>query len=353
MAQRPDDDLTADRVALHDAEGLLDRVRGWVDVHRHIDEAMFALAEQVVQSEAGALFEMIDRSVLDGDRLPDAIDHDAVFLHPNPHRTAEQEEVLGLLDLLQGPQVPTVTAHFAEYATEHKLFERVLDGETFILPSNHLELQDQGLTLGYLHRVAKDQGVDRLENDITLMIGRLLGFLRLGHRNVIDDILRKAAGVLKTFPVSGGEVMDENVITEADLDHRLRLFRRTSNERTRREFERITRSSEGGIILLAGGGSRDFRDERGDVHMNPFGRSTRGLIADACSRGAWVVPLFVDYDVDTSLVELAEPVQPTDDAAVHHVGELIAAMGNMARGVARAEHPDIERFTRRIFYEAR
>ena len=97
----------------------------------------------------------------------------------------------------------------------------------------------------------------------------------------------------------------------------------------------------------------EARDERGDVHMNPFGRSTRGLIADACSRGAWVVPLFVDYDVDTSLVELAEPVQPTDDAAVHHVGELIAAMGNMARGVARAEHPDIERFTRRIFYEAR
>lgn len=348
MAHDHDDDLAS----AHEHEGFLDRVRGWVDVHRQIDEAMFALAEQVVQSEAGALFDMIDRSVLDQGRLPDAIDHDTVLLPPNPHSTAEQEDVLALLDLLQGPQVPVVTEAFAAYAERHKVFERVLDGETFIFPSNHLELQDQGLTLGYLHRVAKGQGQDRLEHHVTLMIGRLLGFLRLGDRNVIDDILRKAAAVLKTFPVSGSEVMDENVITEADLDRRLKVFRKVSNERTRREFERLVRSSQGGIILLAGGGSRDFRDEHGDVFMNPFGRSTRGLIADACTQGAWVVPTFVDYDVDASLVELAEPVQPTDQLAVHHVGEVIAAMGNMARGVARTEHPDIERFTKRIFYEA-
>lgn len=352
MAHDPHDERHDDLASAHEHEGFLDRVRGWVDVHRQIDEAMFALAEQVVQSEAGALFEMIDQSVLDLGRLPDAIDHDTVLLPPNPHSTAEQDDVLALLDLLQGPQVPLVTEHFAAFAEQHKLLERVLDGETFIFPSNHLELQDQGLTLGYLHRVARGQGLDRLEHHTTLMIGRLLGFLRLGDRNVIDDILRKAAAVLKTFPVSGSEVMDENVITEADLDRRLKVFRKVSNERTRREFERLVRSSQGGIILLAGGGSRDFRDERGDVFMNPFGRSTRGLIADACSQGAWVVPTFVDYDVDVSLVELAEPIQPTDQLAVHHVGEVIAAMGNMARGVARTQHPEIERFTKRIFYEA-
>lgn len=351
MAHDPDD-RSADHDQEHDHEGFLDRVRGWVDVHGQIDEAMFALAEQVVHSEAGALFDMIDRSVLDRAHLPDAIDHDTVLLPPNPHSTAEQDAVLALLDLLQGAQVPDVTARFAAFAEEQKVFERVLDGETFIFPSNHLELQDQGLTLGYLHRVARAQGIDRLEHHITLMIGRLLGFLRLGDRNVIDDILRKAAAVLKTFPVSGSEVMDENVITEADLDRRLKVFRKVSNERTRREFERLVRSSQGGIILLAGGGSRDFRDEHGDVSMNPFGRSTRSLIADACTQGAWVVPTFVDYDADVSLVEFGEPTRPTDGAGVHHVGEVIAAMGNMARGVARTEHPDVERFRTRIFYEA-
>jgi hypothetical protein len=335
----------------NDTEGLFERVRGWIDVHRHIDEGLFALAQQVVTSEAGALFETIDRAIIDDDTHLDAIDHSAVYLAPNPFRAAEKEAVLGLLDLLHGEQVPELTGRFGEFARKHDLFERVQAGEKLILPSNHLELQDQGFTLGYLQRAAQAEGIDRLENHITLMIGRLLGFLRLGELNVIDDILRKAGGVLKTFPVSGSEVMDEGAITEADLDRRLKLFRRTSNERTRREFERLMRSNQGAIVLLAGGGSRDARDPLGDVAMNPFGKSTRSLIADACSHGARVIPLFVDYAEDVSLVEFGDPIQPTDPADVHHVGEVIAAMGNMARGVAHTQHPDVARFTSRIFYE--
>jgi hypothetical protein len=247
--------------------------------------------------------------------------------------------------------VPALTAAFADFAQGHDLFKRVQAGETFIFPSNHLELQDQGFTLGYLHRAAQAEGVDRLEHHITLMIGRLLGYLRLGERSVIDDILRKVGGVLKTFPVSGSEVMEEGVVTEADLDRRLKVFRRTANERTRREFERLIGSSQGTIVLLAGGGSRDARDEAGDVFMHPFGKATRSMLANACRSGAWVVPLFVDYGDQISLVEFAEPTRVTDADGVHHLGEVIAAMGNAQRGMARVTHPDIERFRSRIFYE--
>jgi hypothetical protein len=335
-----------------DGDGLLDRLRGWIDVQAHIDEQLYALAEQVVATEAGALFDVIDREVLLAERTPDAIDHGAVFLPPNPYSGAEQEEVLGLLDLLHGAQVPVLTERFADFARSQDLFKRVQAGETFIFPSNHLELQDQGFTLGYLHRAAQAEGVDRLEHHATLMIGRLLGYLRLGERSVIDDILRKVGGVLKTFPVSGSEVMDEGVVTEQDLDRRLKVFRRTANERTRREFERLIQSSQGTIVLLAGGGSRDARDDAGDVFMHPFGKATRSMLANACRAGAWIVPLFVDYGDQLSLVEFAEPTRVTEPDAVHHVGEVIAAMGNTQRGMARVNHPGVERFRSRIFYEA-
>ena len=334
-----------------EGEGLVDRLRGWIDVQAHIDEQMYHLAEQVVATEAGALFDVIDREVMQSDPTPDAVDHGSVFLPPNPYSGAEQEEVLGLLDLLHGEQVPALTEAFVDFARSQDLFKRVRSGETFIFPSNHLELQDQGFTLGYLHRAAQAEGVDRLEHHITLMIGRLLGYLRLGERSVIDDILRKVGGVLKTFPVSGSEVMDEGLVTEADLDRRLKIFRRTANERTRREFERLMRSRQGTIVLLAGGGSRDARDEVGDVFMHPFGKSTRSMLANACRSGAWVVPLFVDYGDEISLVEFAEPTRVTEADAVHHLGEVIAAMGNRQRGMARLTHPGVERFGARIFYE--
>ena len=53
------------------------------------------------------------------------------------------------------------------------------------------------------------------------MIGRLLGYLEVMGLNVIDDILRKAANVLKTFPVSGGEAVNEGDITDEDLNRRV------------------------------------------------------------------------------------------------------------------------------------
>ena len=85
--------------------------------------------------------------------------------------------------------------------------------------------------------------------------------------------------------------------------------------------------------------------------MHPFGRSTRSMLANACASGAWVVPLFVDYGEELSLVEFASPTRITDAEGAHHLGELIAAMGNRQRGMARLTHPGIDRFAARIFYE--
>ena len=147
------------------------------------------------------------------------------------------------------------------------------DGAKYVFPSNHLALPDQGFTLGYFHKAAHAcSEVDRLENYTTVMVGRLLGYYAVGGLNVIDGILRKAAGLLKTFPVSGGETLDESRIGEDDLDLLLRLFRKMCNHQTKQEFDRLMRSSTGHMVLLAGGGSHDVLHpdgQRRDAPVRP------------------------------------------------------------------------------------
>ena len=95
------------------------------------------------------------------------------------------------------------------------------------------------------------------------MIGRLLGYLEVMGLNVIDDILRKAANVLKTFPVSGGEAVNEGDITDEDLNRRVKAFRKRQNARTRGEFMNLMTSDHGHIVIEAGSGSRDAKDAHG------------------------------------------------------------------------------------------
>jgi hypothetical protein len=102
------------------------------------------------------------------------------------------------------------------------------------------------------------------------MIGRLLGYLEVMGLNVIDDILRKAANVLKTFPVSGGEAVNEGDITDEDLNRRVKGFRKRQNARTRAEFMNLMTSDHGHIVIEAGSGSRDAKDAHGFVVMEPF-----------------------------------------------------------------------------------
>ena len=316
----------------------------------HIDTRMLEMARQLGQTSTGAFFDSVSDDYLRQAHRPDAVDHHAAYLHPNPISTSEQQSVLGIVDVMQGDQVAGITGQFAEFARQEKLFERVEEGAKYLFPSNHLALPDQGFTLGYLHKAAHEcTSFDRLENVVSVMVGRLLGYYEVGGMNVIDDILRKAGGVLKTFPVSGGETLDESQVGVEDLDLLLRVFRKVCNHQTKQEFDRLIGASAGHIVLLAGGGAHDTVTVEGEVEMHPFGRTTREMVASP-DPSILVVPLFVDYGPDASLVEFGHPRQVSDSDQVHAVGEEIASMGNRQRRQARVSHPEIERFGGTINY---
>ena len=316
----------------------------------HIDTKMLEMARQIGATSTGEFFESVSEDYLRLRPRPDAVDHHNAYLHPNPVSTADQHAILGIVDVMQGDQVPGITERFAEFARDEKLFDRVATGAKYVFPSNHLALPDQGFTLGYFHKAAHAvSDVDRLEHYISTMVGRLLGYYEVGGLNVIDGILRKAGGVLKSFPVSGAETLDESRVVEDDLDPLLRLFRKVCNHQTKREFERLMHSSTGHIVLLAGGGSHDTVTPNGDVEMHPFGRTTREMISRD-DPAVVVVPLFVDYGPDASLVDFGTPRHVAQPDEVHAVGQEIAGLGNAQRAAARRTHPDVARFAGQIHY---
>jgi len=318
----------------------------------HIDSRMLEMARQIGQTSTGEFFDSVSEEYLRQQRRPDAVDHHTAYLHPNPISTAEQQAVLGIVDVMQGDQIAAITAEFADFARQEKLFERVQEGAKYLFPSNHLALPDQGFTLGYLHKAAHEcTSFDRLEHYVTVMVGRLLGYYEVGGLNVIDGILRKAGGVLKTFPITGSETMDESRVGLEDLDMLLRMFRKVCNHQTKQEFDRLVGSSTGHIVLLAGGGSHDTVTADGEVEMHPFGRTTREMVAGSDS-SIVVVPLFVDYGPEASLVEFGTPRPVAHPDDVHAVGEEIAELGNSQRRQARTTHPDVERFRGTIRYSA-
>jgi hypothetical protein len=318
----------------------------------HIDAKMLEMARQIGETSTGEFFEPVTEEYLLRQPRPDPVDHHNAYLHATPISSDDQLAVLGIVDAMQGDQVAGITEQFAEFSRQEKLFERVREGAKYIFPSNHLALPDQGFTLGYFHKAAHlTTDFDRLENYVSVMVGRLLGYYEVGGLNVIDGILRKAGGVLKSFPVSGGETLDESRIGEDDLDPLLRLFRKVCNHQTKQEFDRIMRSSTGHMVLLAGGGSHDTVAEDGHVEMHPFGRTTREMIARD-DPNILVVPLFVDFGPDASLVEFGTPRNVADPDDAHAVGEEIATLGNRQRRMARQSHPEVARFRGTITYAA-
>lgn len=336
--------------ATRDAANHLRHVDITERLTEHIDARMLAMARQIGATSTGEFFEVVSEQYLERSPRPDAVDHHTAYLHPNPVSTADQQAILGIVDAMQTDQVPGITEAFVEFCRQEKLFDRVCDGAKYVFPSNHLALPDQGFTLGYVHKAAHaSTEVDRLENYVTVMVGRLLGYYAVGGLNVIDGILRKAGGILKTFPVSGGETIDESRIAESDLDLLLRLFRKMCNHQTKQEFDHLMRASTGHIVLLAGGGSHDILHDDGSVEMHPFGRTTCEMIAEQDAE-VIVVPLFVDYGPDASLVEFGAPRPVSEPDDLHLVGEEIAALGNAARAAAGNRHPEIDRFAGLISY---
>ncbi len=353
----PDADRSPDDTAARAERDLLrhaaEQLAELFGVHRQLDKLLYESATQVGGVELASIFEPIPTERLHARPRPDAIDHDQAFLRSSPLSSTDTQAALGLLSILHGPHAEANTERFVAFAERERLFERLAEGQSFVFVGSHLEFQDVGFNLGYLTQAAHRAGFDRLDTRTTVMIGRLLGYLEVMGMNVIDDILRKAANVLKTFPVSGGEAVNEGDITDEDLNRRVRAFRRKQNARTREEFMHLMRSDHGHIVIEAGSGSRDAKDEHGTVVMEPFAAGTREDLYQATLAGASIYPVFGDYgDHEApSVVAFGEEIRNLASAEhAHVVGEMIAAMGNRARAQAAIDHPDVARFQTPIRY---
>lgn len=351
----PDDERPAEEAPRSD--GLIQAAAGQIaelfGVHRQLDKLLYAHAQQVGGVEFASIFNPVPRERLAAKPRPDAINHDQAFLRSSPLSSSDTEGALGLLEILHGDFASDNVAAFVAFAERERFFERLAEGQSFVFVGSHLEFQDVGFNLGYLTRAAHLHGYDRLDTRTTLLIGRLLGYLEVMGLNVIDDILRKAANVLKTFPVSGGEAVNEGDITDEDLNRRVRAFRKKQNARTREEFMNLMTSDHGHVVIEAGSGSRDAKDEQGHVVMEPFARGTREDLFAAVQAGAVIYPVFGDYGNrdEPSVVEIGTGITALASAQdAHRIGETIAAMGNRARAAAAIEHPDVARFRTPIRY---
>jgi hypothetical protein len=341
---RPDSRL------LHVAAGQLHEMFG---VHRQLDHVLYESAKRVGGVEFESIFNPIPRAAIAAKPRKDAINHDQVFLHSSPMSAAETEASLGLLEILHGDFARPNVEAFVAFTERENFFERLAAGQSFVFVGSHLEFQDVGFNVGYLTRAAQQQGIDRLDTRTTLMIGRLLGYLEVMGLNVIDDILRKVASVLKTFPVSGGEAVNEGDITDEDLNRRVKSFRKRQNARTREEFMNLMTSDHGHVVIEAGSGSRDAKDDHGFVVMEPFAAGTREDLHLAVQAGAVIYPVFGDYGnrEEPSVVEVGPAIRHLTSAHhAHSIGEMIASMGNRARGIASQQHPDVHRFRTPIRY---
>ena len=335
---------------MHVAAGQLHEMFG---VHRQLDHVLYESAQRVGGVEFESIFNPIPRTAMSAKPRKDAINHDQAFLRSSPMSAADSETALGLLEILHGDFAQPNVDAFVAFAAREKLFERLASGQSFIFVGSHLEFQDVGFNVGYLTRAAQQQGIDRLDTRTTLMIGRLLGYLEVMGLNVIDDILRKVANVLKTFPVSGGEAVNEGDITDEDLNHRVKGFRKRQNARTREEFMNLMTSDHGHIVIEAGSGSRDAKDEHGFVVMEPFAAGTREDLHLAVQAGAAIYPVFGDYGnrEEPSIVEFGPEIRYLANSNhAHSIGEMIASMGNRARGIASQRYPDVHRFRTPIRY---
>src|SRR3954470_4876423 len=335
---------------LHAATDQLHEMFG---VHRQLDRVLYESAKRVGGVEFESIFNPISRESISARPRRDAINHDQAFLRSTPMSSAETEGSLALLEILHGDNAPANVDAFVEFTDREKFFERLASGQSFVFVGSHLEFQDVGFNLGYLTRAAQRRGFDRLDTRTTLMIGRLLGYLEVMGLNVIDDILRKAANVLKTFPVSGGEAVNEGDITNEDLNRRVKAFRKRQNARTRAEFMNLMTSNHGHIVIEAGSGSRDAKDAHGFVVMEPFATGTREDLYDAVRAGAAVYPIFGDYGdrEEPSIVEFGAEIRRIDSPRhAHAIGEMIAGIGNRARGAAALKYPAISRFRIPIRY---
>jgi hypothetical protein len=112
-------------------------------------------------------------------------------------------------------------------------------------------------------------------------------------------------------------------------------------------------SNHGHVVIEAGSGSRDAKDAHGYVVMEPFATGTREDLYNAARDGASIYPVFGDYGDrnEPSIVAFGPEIRGLDSPQhAHAIGEMIAGIGNRARGAASQQHPGVRRFQIPIRY---
>lgn len=307
-----------------------------------IDERMMTMAERAT-SRPDSFFQALGRDALEIGKRPDSINHAMTLLAPNAYSTSEVDERIGYLDFLFPGEVEMLAGKFNDFADDNNLFERLRStpdkrGETFVHVWDHSELANLGYAAGGSHLSAREHGIDRLEDHLAVVVGRLVGYFEFNGENVMDGILRKVGSVIKTFPKGGSEALDENEMRD------LELFRKLANHRTKQAFGELLESRDGKLIHMAPSGEEDKLDkETGITSMRTFGKGTCDLLIEASQSGVTIIPGCFDRHAGGSVIEFADPVpagelQNVEDC--HEIGRIIAASGTLAKGAASAEHPD-------------
>lgn len=338
-------------------EGIVTQIRVAAEVNDEvtplIDERMLGIANEVT-GRPGAFFQSLGETALLAENRPDSIKHNKTLLTPNAYNTAETNERLSYLDFLFDGEVESITDKFTNFTDEHKVFERIVPakeraGEKFLFVFDHSEMANLGYAAGFMHLAAREQGVDRLEDHLGIVVGRPVGYFTFNDENVIDGILRKVGSVIKTFPKTGGEAMSE------DLEE-LRLFRAYCNRKTKQTFTEFLDTHDGKIMIMAPSGAEDVYDKtlKRSV-METFGKGSSEMMIEASQTGATVVPVSFARHAGGSIVEFCQPVEPgklTTIADCHEVGRTIASVATLARGKASARHPDDNWYKTPVVYKS-
>ena len=318
-----------------------------------IDERFMAMAERV--TGPGAFFQALGREALEAASRPDSIKHNMTLLTPNAYSSREVDERIGYLDFLLPGEVTQVTDKFNNLADDHNIYQRlrstpVKPGETFVHVWDHSEMANLGYAAGFSHLSAREHGIDRLEDHLVTVVGRLVGYFTFNGENVMDGVLRKVGSVIKTFPSGGSESLDEEELRD------LELFRKYSNHRTKQVFNELLESRDGKLFHVAPSGEEDKFDKLNDrITMRAFGKGTCELLISASEKGATIIPGCFDRHEGGSIVEFGEPIEPGELRSIedcHEIGRNIAALGTLARGVASAEHPDDKWYKSPVVYRS-
>lgn len=320
-------------------ESFVESTKVMTAVMRHnnpaIDAAMLPVATEA--SSRNPLFRVAELPFDESER-PDAIRHELTVLPPRYKNVAERDHILSMVSFLIGEDENVIREEFHESVNQHDLFNRLDKKQNLIFVGNHLDMADLGFTAALFHSEAQKNGYTNPENILNVVIGRIVGYFEVNFPgldgefkwvNVMDDVLRKASTVIKSFPPAGGESMDVNEFEN------LKLVREYYNHKTKQAVhEKFALELGGKALALAGSGAQD-RITEDKVIMGRYGKGTAEMIVDAVEYGAVVVPYFADIGPikgeKGSAFKILSPRKPRSIEEVHQIAVETANVGTDIR----------------------